>query len=834
MPEKMSEEQLAVHHGKIDRVSIVKQMKDAYLEYAMSVIVSRALPDVRDGLKPVHRRILVTLNDLGLSHGAHFRKCAKICGDVSGNYHPHGEAIVYPSLARLAQDFSMRYPLVWGQGNFGSVDGDPPAAMRYTEARMKYITEDILTDLKKDTVDYVPNYDDTRKEPIVLPAKIPNLLINGTVGIAVGMASSIPTHNLSEVCDATVHLIDNSDATVEDLMQFVKGPDFPLGGIIYDKNEIQQAYATGKGRIVMRGNAEIVEKKNGLYDIIITSIPYQVNKTTLLEKIADLVKEKVVEGIKDLRDESNMQGIRVVVELKKDAYANKILNQIYKHTQLQENFYVNMLALVDGIQPQVLTLKMILEEYIKHRNIVVVRRTKFDLARAEERAHILEGLMIALNKIDAVIKVIKASKDKDVARDSLMKTFKLSDRQSVAILEMRLQSLANLERLKIETELTEKQKLIAELKALLASPKKIFNVIKDELKEVKEKFGDERRTKIVSHAVDNFSAEDLIPNEPTMLIITKDGYIKRLPVDTFKTQSRGGKGVIGLTTKEEDVVEHFFSTTTHADILFFTTTGRIFQLKAYDVPLASRTAKGQALVNFLQLGQGESVTSVLCLEDLKSSKYLIMVTKDGVIKKVEMDSFSNVRRSGLIAIKLRDGDRLQWVQPSSGSDDIVLITSDGQAIRFEEKLVRPMGRVASGVRGIRLKGKDTVVGMDVVPAGSKSSEVDIVVVMEFGYGKRSSLAHYKLQGRGGSGIKTAKITSKTGKIVWGRVSFIKDRTGNDLIIISDHGQVIRLPFKSVPVIGRDTQGVRLMRFREQNDRVASVTFIDATVETLEE
>ena len=634
----------------IRHVPIVVEMQNSYLDYAMSVIVQRALPDVRDGLKPVHRRILYGMMELGLFHSRPYRKSARIVGDVLGKYHPHGDVSVYDAMVRMAQEWSLRYMLVQGQGNFGSIDGDSPAAMRYTEARMRGIAEELLADLKKDTVDFRPNYDGSQKEPVVFPAKIPNLIINGTVGIAVGMASSIPPHNLSEICDAVMYLIDHPDASGEELLKFVKGPDFPTGGVIYDKKEIQQAYLTGKGRVVTRGRAEIIETKNGTYNILITEIPYQVNKATMLEKIADLVRSKTIEGVKDLRDESTQAGIRVVVELKKDAYANKVLNQLYKYTQLQDNFYVNMLALVDGLQPQVLTLKMILEEFLKHRNVVVVRRTRFDLKKAEDRAHILEGLMIALNKIDAVIKVIKESKDKDVARENLMKKFKLSEVQSIAILEMRLQNLANLERLKIETELQEKRKLIAELTALLKSPKKIFQVIKTELVEIKEKYGDKRKTEVVAHPVDKFSVEDLIPNEAAMVVITRDGYIKRLAPDTFKTQSRGGKGVMGLTTKEQDVVEHFFATTTHADMMFFTTTGRVFKLKAYDVPQASRTAKGQALVNFLQLGNGESVTSVLSVEDLSQNGYLVMVTKNGVIKKVDVASFANVRRSGLIAI----------------------------------------------------------------------------------------------------------------------------------------------------------------------------------------
>ncbi len=822
----MEQEQLFHQNiGKVEKRSIVREMEESYLDYAMSVIVARALPDVRDGLKPVHRRILYAMNELGLHSNTKFRKSANVVGTVLANYHPHGDVAVYETMVRLAQEFTMRYPLVRGQGNFGSIDGDPPAAMRYTEAKMAALAEEMLADIKKETVDFQPNYDGTRDEPKVLPGKIPNLIINGTMGIAVGMATSIPPHNLNEVCDAIIALIEHPNTTIEELLVFIKGPDFPTDGTIYDKKEIRQTYLTGKGKIVMRGQAEIVQEKTGVFRIIISELPYQVNKTTLLERIAELVRDKQIESIRDLRDESNKEGIRIVVELKKDAYPNKVLNQLYKLTQLQDTFYVNMLALIDGIQPKVLNLKMILEEYLKHRKEVVIRRTQYDLARAEERAHILEGLMIALNKIDAVIKTIKQSTDREVAKVNLMKQFELSERQAVAILEMRLQSLASLERMKLETELKEKRQMIFGLKELLGSNAKIMGVIKAELHEIKEKYGNERRTKVVAHGVDKFTIEDLVPNDPTIVIITKDGYIKRLPPDTFKTQSRGGKGVIGLATKEEDTVEEFFGTTTHADLMFFTSTGRMFQLKVYDVPQSSRTAGGQALVNFLQLGAGESVTSVLSLEDIAAHKYLVMVTKSGVIKKVELLAFVNVRSNGIIAINLKNGDRLQWVRPSTGKDDIMLITANAQAIRFHEKLLRGMGRNATGVRGIRLKGSDEIVGIDVIPVTSDEKKCDVIVVTENGHGKRSELSQYKQQGRGGSGIKTAHITTKTGKLVWARVALVPERKDSDMIIISMKGQVIRLPFKSVPVIGRDTQGVRLMSFKEKDDHVASVMFV---------
>jgi DNA gyrase subunit A len=811
--------------GKINPRPIIDEMQESYLDYAMSVIVSRALPDVRDGLKPVHRRILYAMREIGLAHTAKSKKSAAVVGEVLGKYHPHGDASVYDAMVKMAQDFSLRYPLVLGQGNFGSIDGDPPAAMRYTEAKMRAIAEELLADIKKDTVAFQPNYDGTLEEPKVLPGKLPNLILNGTVGIAVGMASSIPPHNLREVCDGIAHLIDHPDIPCEDLMEFVKGPDFPTAGIIYDRKEIKQAYLTGKGKIVMRGKAEIEEEKNGQFQIIISELPYQVNKAQFLERIAELAREKTIDSIKDLRDESTQAGIRVVVELKKDSYPKKVLNQLYKLTSLQDTFYVNMLALIDGIQPKVLTLKMIFEEHIHHRQVVVRRRTQFDLLRAEERAHILDGLMIALSKIDAVIKVIKQSEDRDSAKVNLMKQFGLAEKQCIAILEMRLQNLANLERLKIETELAEKRKLISELTDLLKDEKKILWVIKQELSALKEAYGDERRTKIVAHPVDSFTAEDLIPNEPTMVMVTRDGYIKRLSPDTFRTQLRGGKGVLGLTTKEEDAVEHCFATTTHADLLFFTSTGRVFQLKVYDVPQSSRTAGGQALVNFLQLGSGESVSSLLSAENLANFSSLVMVTRRGVIKKVAREDFANVRQSGIIAIKLRNGDRLQWVRPSSGKDDILLITRDGQSIRFQEELLRNMGRVASGVRGIRLRGNDEVVGMEVVKSEWKEKDTEVVIVTESGYGKRSNISHYKVQGRGGSGIKTVNLTGKTGKLVWGGVADVHHEKELDLLIISIKGQVIRLPFQSISLLRRDTQGVHLMRFKEKDDKVASVTLV---------
>ncbi len=812
--------------GTVEAQPIVDEMRRSYLDYAMSVIVSRALPDVRDGLKPVHRRILYAMWSIGLRPGAKFRKSATVVGEVLGKYHPHGDRAVYDSMVRMVQDFSLRYPLVKGQGNFGSMDGDNAAAMRYTEAKLAAISEELLADIEKKTVDFIPNFDGSVQEPRVLPARLPNLLLNGSMGIAVGMATNIPPHNLREISAAIVHLIENPDATVEDLAQFVKGPDFPTGGIIYDRSEIMRAYSTGKGGVVMRGVAEVVETKQGGYSIIITEIPFQVNKATLVEKIADLVREKKIEGIRDLRDESDKDGVRVVIELKRDAFPKKILNSLYKQTQLQETFHMNMLALVDGIQPKVLNLKAFLEEYIKHRDDVVRRRTEFELEKARDRAHILEGLMIALSNIDAVIKIIKSSKDREEAKLNLMKKFKLSDRQAFAIVEMKLGSLANLERLNIENELKEKQAIIKELESILKSRPKLLAIIKKELVELTEKYGDERRTALVEHGIKDFSVEDLVPNEESMVMMTRDGYIKRLPPDTFKVQARGGKGVIGLTTKEEDMVEFLFTTMTHNDILFFTTKGRVFQLKAYEIPASSRTTKGQAIVNFLQLPSDEKVTSVLPLDKISKSAYLFFATERGVVKKVPLDEFSKVRRSGLIAIKMRPEDKLIWAKPTSGKDEIQLISAQGQAIRFKESDVRAMGRNASGVSGIRLKKGDSVVGMGVIPNDKeKIKKYQVLSVMANGYGKRTPLNLYKVQGRGGSGIKTAKVTDKTGELTNAFVVNSETMSEHDMMIISTKGQVIRLPFKSVNELGRDTQGVRLMRFKEAGDIVACVTWI---------
>ena len=808
---------------------IVDEMRKAFLDYAMSVIVDRALPDVRDGLKPVHRRILYSMWQNGLRSTAKFKKCAAVVGDVLAKYHPHGDSAVYDSLVRMAQDFSLRYPLVKGQGNFGSIDGDSAAAYRYTESKLQAIAEELLFDIEKDTVDLRPNFDGSVKEPTVLPGKLPNLLLNGSVGIAVGMATNIPPHNLTELCDGIAALIENPDISVDELMQYVKGPDLPTSGIMYDINQIKQAYATGKGSIVMRAKTDILEDKVGQFRIIVSEIPFQVNKSTLIERIADLVQEKKIEGIKDLRDESNKEGIRIVIELKKDAYPKKVLNHLFKMTQLQETFHVNMLALVDGVQPRVLTLKNILEEYVKHRQTIIRRRTEYDLAKAKDRAHILEGLRIALINIDDVIATIKKSKDKDEAKVNLIKKFRLSDLQTQAILDMRLQQLANLERLRVEQEYDEKMALIKELESILKSVKKMLDIIKRDILELKDKYGDDRRTQIIKSPVGDFSAEDLIPQETTVVMMTADGYIKRLPPDTFTAQGRGGKGVAGLTTKEEDQVEHLFSTNTHADLLFFTTRGRVFQIKTHEVPQGSRTSKGQAIVNFLQLAPSEKVATVLSFEGKTKKGFLLMVTNQGTIKKTPFEDFMNVRRSGLIAINLHEGDDLKWVKPCSGTDEISLVTKNGQSIRFSEKDVRAMGRTAAGVRGIKMKAGDEVVGMDIIsPVIAKKGTLELFTVAENGLGKRTNLEEYKLQGRGGSGIRTMHITAKTGGVVGAYIAEADD--DRDIILITKKGVVLRIAFKTVPSLGRDTQGVRIMRFKEEGDIVSSTAFVDKTEE----
>lgn len=810
--------------GKLQDVAIVDEMQQCYLDYAMSVIVSRALPDVRDGLKPVHRRILYAMHDMGLRPNAKFKKSASVVGEVLGKYHPHGDSSVYDAMVRMAQDFSMRYPLVNGQGNFGSMDGDSAAAMRYTEAKLKAIAEEMLYDIGKDTVDFGDNYDKSRQEPLVLPARVPQLLLNGAMGIAVGMATSIPPHNLGEVVDATIHLIDNPECGVEDLMKFVKGPDFPTGGQVYNKKEILQAYATGKGRMDMRAKVDIVEDKKGKFQIIVSEMIYQVNKAQLLEKIADLVKSKKVEGIKDLRDESNKDGVRVVIELKNDAYPQKVLNNLYKLTDLQKTFHLNMLALVDGIQPRVLNLKAVLEFHILHRMEVVRRKTEFDLARARERAHILEGLSKALDHIDAIIETIRKSKDKEKAHTALMKNFKLSDLQATAILEMRLQTLSGLERKKIKDELEEKRKLIAYLEGILKDKKKLMGIIKGDLLEVKEKYADERKTKIFPGALGNMSQEDLVPKEDVVISLTRAGYIKRMEPGEYHVQHRGGKGVIGGNVREEDMVEQFFVTNTHSNVLFFTSAGRVFQIKAYEIPAASRTSKGQAIVNFLQLAADEKVSAVIALDKLEKEKFLVMVTRNGIIKKTAISEFESVRRSGLIAIGLKGDDSLIWVKASGGKDEIMVMSSDGQSVRFKESDVRPMGRTAAGVTAMKLKRDAKVVGMGVIGTDKEDVEKKFVFsITEKGFGKISELKLYKVQRRGGSGIRTAMLSDKTGRLVSAYIAK-ESKLQKDLLIISRKGQIIRIPFGSVAKSGRATQGVRIMRLAA-GDTIASATTV---------
>lgn len=804
--------------GRIKPRPIVAEMEESYLDYAMSVIVSRALPDARDGLKPVQRRILVTLNDLNLRPGGRFRKCAKICGDVSGNYHPHGEAVVYPTLARLAQVFTMRYPMVIGQGNFGSIDGDAPAAMRYTEAKMSRYAEEILSDLDKDTVDYRPNYEGTRMEPSVLPAKLPNLLLNGSLGIAVGMATNIPPHNLSEVLDASMHLIDNADASVEDLFKFVKGPDFPTGGLVYDKKMLLQAYQTGRGSVAIRGEAEIEETNTGRYRIRVSEIPYQVNKTTLIQKMAKLTQEKSIQGISDIRDESDRDGIRIIIELKKDAYPQKVLNLLFKHTDLQTSFGYNCIALANGIQPRLLSLQEFLQIFIDHRREVTTRRITYERNRAKERAHILEGIKKALDNIDAVIQTIRKSETKEVAKVQLIKKFKLSDIQADAILHMRLQTLAGLEQKKIEDELKEKKEFIAECESILKDPKRIDGILKEEFQDMKRRYGDERRTTIVPSAIGQFSAKDTIPNEPMIMVLTRGGYVKRLSPQQFRAQGRGGKGIRGMVTREDDEVFALLHVMNHDDLLFFTNSGRVFRLPVYELPQASRTARGQAIVNLLQLQPEEHVTAVLNTE-LEDIKYLFMVSKRGTVKRTEVGQFENIRRSGLIAQKLPKGDELRWVVFTGGKDQIFLLTRKGKAIRFKEEDVRSMGRAAGGVRGIRLGKDDEVVEASVVhdPKASK-----LLVVMGNGLGKMTLVDQYRLQGRGGSGIKAASLTKKTGDIIGGAVLYEGD--DGDLLCISKQGQTIRMRLSDIPSRGRATQGVIIMRLKAR-DTVATVSVV---------
>lgn len=805
------------HSRSVERRTMENVMEDSYLRYSMSVIIDRALPDVRDGLKPVHRRILYSMNADGLRSSARHRKSANVVGQVMGKYHPHGDSSIYDAMVRMAQPWAMRYPLVNGQGNFGSMDGDPPAAMRYTEAKMARLADETLADIDKETVDYRDNYDNTTQEPTVLPAKLPNLLLNGQLGIAVGMATNIPPHNLAELVDAEVTLIDNPEATLDDLLEHIKGPDFPTGGVIYGKESIRTAYATGRGGVVTRGVAEIVEGAKGRHQIVITEIPYALNKESLILKIADLVRDKKLVGISDLRDETARGTVRIVIDLKKDAYPKKLLNQLYKMTPLQTSFHFNMMALIDGIQPRVLGLQDILSEHIKHRKIIVRRRTEFELKKAKERAHILEGLKTALDHIDEVIATIRSSDTTEDAQANLIKKFKLTEIQAKAILAMQLRTLAGLERKKIEDELAELLKIIAGLEAILADEKKILKIIRDELLELKKQYGDERRTKVVASELGKMSDEDLIADEQVVVTLTSANYIKRSPIAEYKRQGRGGKGRRGMATREEDAIEHVVNASTHDFLLFFTNRGRVFRLKTYEVPAVGLNAKGIAIVNLLQLQPEETVSSVINVSKTDNAANLIMCTVRGVVKKTPFDQYQNVRNSGLIAINLDDGDELKWIRMTSGENEVVISTSQGQAIRFHEKGARPMGRVARGVRGIRLRPGDRVIGMDIVEEGS-----DIFVISKYGYGKRTKVDQFTPHARGGVGIRSAVVNDKTGELIG-----VKRLLGEDqeVIIISQQGQTIRLSLDKIPALGRATQGVRIMRLND-GDEVVSLALVD--------
>jgi len=841
--------------GQIKLVEITDEVKKFYLDYAMSVIVARALPDVRDGLKPVHRRILFSMHEMGLNSKSKYSKSAKIVGNCMGKYHPHGDLAIYDALVRLAQDFSMRYPLIDGQGNFGSVDGDSPAAMRYTEARLAAISRELLTDLGKQTVDFRDNFDASIKEPIFLPAKLPNLLLMGSDGIAVGMATKIPPHNLNEVVDALIFMLEKgkvaqpeaglkkiqlndedlaktalktgfeSATTIEQLMNFIKGPDFPTHAAIFNQREIAEAYNSGRGKITIQAKTEIEETKNGKFRILVTEIPYQVNKASLISKIAKLVKEKKIDGIADLRDESDRHGLQIVIELKKTAKPKAILNNLYKHTTLRINYHFNMVALVDNV-PQTLNLKEILMEFIRHRQQVVVKRTIFELKTARQRIHILEGLKIALDNLDAIINTIKKSATAEKAKTNLMVKFKLTAIQAQAILDMQLRRLAALERKKIEDEYQAILKEIKSLAALLAMPRKVLTIIKKELTALKEKYGDERRTKVYQQALEEFADEDLIPKEKCLVTLTKSGYIKRLPIGTYRSQRRGGKGVTGMSTKESDEIYQMCTCTTHDNILFFTNKGRVFNTKVWDIPEGSRQAKGQAAINLINIEQGETIQSVLTLDSQKEG-FLIMTTKNGIVKKTNRQHFQSIRNSGLIAIKLKAGDELRWVKPTSGQDHILLVSCQGKSIRFKEADARPMGRDTSGVRGIRLKKGDSVVGMEVFSAKLNQPKDrrrrffrDILVITEKGLGKRTVIDEWPVQKRGGIGVKPANLTAKTGQIV---ASQMVNQDIKQVILTSKKAQVIKLPLKNIPRLGRDTQGVILMRFSKTADTVAAVT-----------
>lgn len=813
------------HSRLVERRTVERVMEDSYLRYSMSVIVSRALPDVRDGMKPVHRRILFSMNNEGLRSGSRHRKSANVVGNVMGKYHPHGDSSIYDAMVRMAQPWSMRYMLVNGQGNFGSMDGDPPAAMRYTEAKMAHLADELLVDIDKETVEFRDTYDGMNQEPSVLPAKLPNLLLNGQLGIAVGMATNIPPHNLGELLDATIHQIKNPQANLDDLLEYVKGPDFPTGGMVYGKESLRSAYATGRGGVFVRGVAEIVEGKKGRQQIVITEIPYGLNKESLVIKIADLVKEKKIVGVSDLRDESARGNVRIVVDLKKDAYPKKLLNQLYKLTPLQMKFHYNMLALVDGIQPRILGLQDIIQEHIKHRQVVVRRRTEYELRKAKERAHILEGLKIALDHIDEVIATIRASQTTEEAQVNLIKKFALSEIQAKAILAMQLRTLAGLERQKIEDELAELLKTIAHLESILADEQKILAIIIDEFESLKKQYSDDRRTKVIPGELGKMSDEDLVPDEQVVVTLTSANYIKRSQIADYRKQNRGGKGKRGMATREEDVIEHVVNASTHDFLLFFTNKGRVFRLKTYEVPAVGLNAKGLALVNLLQLQPEERVSSVINISKQHSTEgTLFMCTVRGVVKKTPFEQYQNVRSSGLIAINLDEGDELKWIRMTSGNDEVVISTSHGQAIRFHERDVRPMGRVSRGVRGIRLRPNDQVIGMDIVQEGSS-----VFVISQFGYGKRTKIAQFTPHARGGVGIRSAVVNTKTGSLIG-----VKTLTGEEqeVIIISTQGQTIRLGLKDIPELSRATQGVRIMRMND-GDEVTSLALVDK-VEELED
>jgi DNA gyrase subunit A len=799
---------------QIIKRDIEEEMRTAYIDYAMSVIVARALPDVRDGMKPVHRRILYTMHEDGFTPDKPYRKCATTVGDVLGRYHPHGDSSVYDALVRMAQDFSLRYMMVDGHGNFGSIDGDPPAAYRYTEARMSKIAQYMLTDIEKNTVDFMPNFDDRLQEPTVLPAQIPALLANGSSGIAVGMATNIPPHNLGELIDGIIKIIDEDNVTNEDLMQVIKGPDFPTGATILGREGIKEAYTTGRGKITLRAEAEIEEMSGGKQRIVVSSLPYQVNKSKLIENIADLVKEKRIEGISAVRDESDREEkVRVVIELKRDANPQVVLNLLYKFTQMQDTFGIIMLALVNG-EPKILTLRECLDHYIEHRRKVILRRTKFDLDKAEARAHILEGLKIALDNIDEVINIIRSAYDD--AKERLMERFGLSDIQAQAILDMRLKTLSGLQREKIEEEYNELMKLIAHLKEILASETLVYGIIKEELLEIKEKFGDDRKTKIVA-AEGEFEVEDLIKEEQSVIALTHFGYIKRMPIDTYKSQKRGGKGITGITTKEDDFVKQIFTASTHDTILFFSNKGKLYKLKGYEIPESGRTAKGTAIVNLLSLDAGEKVSTIIPIQNFAEGKYLLFATKNGLIKKTALTEYNSARKTGLLSITLKDDDELIDVRLTDGEDNVVLVTKQGLCITFSERDVRPIGRVSQGVIGIRLDEEDSVIGMESIIQGSKST---LLAITENGFGKRTELDEYRVQTRGGKGVITYKITPKTGVIVG--VKIVNDE--DDVMLITDTGTIIRLNVAEISILGRSTQGVTLMRTNE--GKVVSIEKIE--------